>query len=404
MKINWFAPLGALLVALALAAPVPVSAQKPYGPGVTDTEIKIGQTMAYSGPVSALGTLGKTEAAYFAKVNEQGGINGRKIRFISLDDGYSPPKTVEQTRKLVEGEEVLFLFSSLGTAHNASVQQYLNAKRVPQLFIASASMKWNHPDRYPWTMAITPTPKADAPLYARYIFQHRPNAKIALLYQNDDYGKDYIKVFEEALGPDATKLIAARASYEPTDPTVDSQVITLRGSGADTLFVVATPKGAAQAIRKVHDLGWKPLFFIAFPVASIEAVLKPAGLERSVGLISALAIKDPTDEQWANDPQMQEYLKFMRRYYPEGDAADLYNVAGYNYAYLLVQVLKRCGDDLTRENLMRQAASLKDLELPMLLPGIRLNTSSTDYTPIKKMYLHRFNGKKWVALETVAQQ
>jgi branched-chain amino acid transport system substrate-binding protein len=402
MKISGLARSGALLFALALAASAP--AQKQYGPGVTDTEIRIGQTMAYSGPVSALGTLGKAEAAYFVKVNEQGGINGRKIQFISLDDGYSPPKTVEQTRKLVEAEEVLLLFGSLGTAHNASVQQYLNAKRVPQLFIASASMKWNYPARFPWTMAITPTPVADAPLYARYILQHRPGAKIALLYQNDDYGKDYIKVFEDALGTDATKLIAAWASYEPTDPTVDSQIITLRSSGADTLFVVATPKGAAQAIRKVHDLGWKPLFFIAFPVASIEAVLKPAGLERSVGLISALAIKDPTDEQWANDPQMQEYLKFMRRYYAEGDAADLYNVAGYNYAYLLVQVLKRCGDDLTREHVMRQAASLKDLELPMLLPGIRVNTSSTDYTPIKKMVLHRFNGRKWVALESMAQQ
>jgi branched-chain amino acid transport system substrate-binding protein len=389
-----------LSVGLLLAAGA-VHAQKRYGPGVSDTEIKIGQTMPYSGPASAYGTLGKTQAAYFAKVNEEGGVNGRKIRFLSLDDAYSPPKTVEQTRKLVEGDEVLLLFSSLGTAHNLAVQKYLNAKRIPQLFMASAAMKWDDPQHYPWSMAITPTPRADAPLYAEYVLQNRPGARIAVLFQNDDYGRDYVKVFRDALGSAADRLIVAQVSYEASDPTVDSQVITLHGSDADTLFIAATPKAAAQTIRKVYDVGWKPLFFIPFTVTSIESVLKPAGLEKSVGLVSALISKDPIDEQWLDDPAMKDYMRFMQRYYPEGDAYDLFNVAGYNYAQLLVYVLKQCGDDLTRENVMRQAASLKDVTLPMLLPGIKLNTSATDYSPIKLMYLHRFNGKKWTRLHSL---
>jgi branched-chain amino acid transport system substrate-binding protein len=376
-------------------------AEKKYDPGVNDTEIKIGQTMPYSGPVSAYGTIGKVEAAFFAKVNEEGGVNGRKIRFLSLDDGYSPPKTVEQTRRLVENEDVLLLFSSLGTAHNLAVQKYLNAKRVPQLFMASASMKWDDPQHYPWSMAITSTPRADAPLYAQYVLKNYPTAKIAVLYQNDDYGRDYVRVFKDALGPAADKSIVMQVSYEATDPTVDSQIISLHGSGADTLFAVANPKASAQTIRKVYDVGWKPLFFIPFTVASIETVLKPAGLEKSMGLISALSLKDPTDEQWADDKDMQEYLRFMKRYYPEGDASDTFNVAGYNYAHLLVYVLKQSGEDLTRENVMRQAASLRDIKLPMLLPGIKLNTSSTDYSPVKLMYLHRFNGKKWVRIGEV---
>lgn len=309
-------------------------AEKKYDPGVNDTEIKIGQTMPYSGPVSAYGTIGKVEAAFFAKVNEEGGVNGRKIRFLSLDDGYSPPKTVEQTRRLVENEDVLLLFSSLGTAHNLAVQKYLNAKRIPQLFMASASMKWDDPQHYPWSMAITSTPRADAPLYAQYVLKNYPTAKIAVLYQNDDYGRDYVRVFKDALGPAADKLIVMQVSYEATDPTVDSQIISLHGSSADTLFAVANPKASAQTIRKVYDVGWKPLFFIPFTVASIETVLKPAGLEKSMGLISALSLKDPTDEQWADDKDMQEYLRFMKRYYPEGDASDTFNVAGYNYAHL----------------------------------------------------------------------
>ena len=398
MKIKLLRKLLCVVSSVLVLAASSVLAEKKYGPGVTDTEIRIGQTMPYSGPVSALGSIGKVEAAYFAKVNEEGGLNGRKIRFLSLDDGYSPPKTVEQTRKLVENEDVLLLFNSLGTAHNLAVQKYLNAKRVPQLFMASASIKWDDPQHYPWSMAITPTPKVDAPLYAQYVLKNYPSAKIAVLYQNDDFGRDYVRVFKDALGPAADKMIVAQVSYEVTDPTVDSQIISLHGSGADTLFAVAGPKAAAQTIRKVYDVGWKPFFIIPFTVASIEAVLKPAGLEKSMGLVSALSLKDPTDEQWADDKDMQEYLRFMKRYYPEGDASDTYNVAGYNFAQLLVYVLQQSGEDLTRENVMRQAASLRDVKLPMLLPGIMLNTSSTDYSPLKLMYLHRFNGKKWVRL------
>lgn len=392
------ASLRILLCSIVVLASSSALGEKRYDPGVNDTEIRIGQTMAYSGPLSALGSIGKVEAAYFAKVNEEGGLNGRMIRFLSLDDGYSPPKTVEHTRRLVESEDVLLLFSSLGTAHNLAVQKYLNAKHVPQLFMASASIKWDDPQHYPWSMAITPSPRIDAPLYAQYILKNHPSAKIAVLYQNDDFGRDYMRVFKDALGPAVDKMIVAQISYEVTDPTVDSQIITLQGSGADTLFAIAGPKAAAQTIRKVHEVGWKPLFIVPFTVASVEAVLKPAGLHKSIGIVSALSLKDPTDEQWADDKDMQEYLRFMKRYYPEGDASDTYNAAGYNFAQLLVYVLRRCGEDLTRENVMRQAANLREVKLPMLLPGIQLNTSSTDYSPLKLMYLHRFNGKNWVRL------
>jgi ABC-type branched-subunit amino acid transport system substrate-binding protein len=345
---------------LAMLLATTADAEKKYGPGVTDSEIKIGQTMPYSGPVSAFGTLGRAEAAYIRMINDEGGVNGRKIKLISLDDGYSPPKTVELTRKLVEEEQVLLTFSAFGTAHNSAVHKYMNAKKVPQLFIASAALKWDDPQHYPWTMAISATPKVDAPLYARYLLKKFPDAKIAILYQNDDYGKDYVRTLKESLAEKAARMIVAEVSYEPTDPTIDSQIITLKASGADTLFAFTTPKAGAQAIRKVNDAAWKPRYFVPYPMASIESVLKPAGLDKSVGLISAMSIKDPNDEQWKDDAETKRYLAWMKKYYPEGDPADIYNVAGYNYGHVLVHVLKQCGDDLTRENVMKQAASLQN--------------------------------------------
>ena len=377
---------------------ITVHAEKRYGPGVTDSEIKIGQTMPYSGPASGYSTLGKAEAAYFAKINDEGGINGRKIRFISVDDGFNPAKTVEQTRRLVESEEVLLMFGSCCTAANTAIHKYMNAKKVPQLFIATTALKWDDPQHYPWTMAMLPPPTADAPLYARYLLKHYPNAKVGILYQNDDFGKDYLKTWKEALGDKAAKTIVAELSYEVSDPTVDSQIVTLKDSGAEALFTVTTPKAAAQAIRKVSDIGWKPVHFVAYADASIETVLKPAGLDKSVGLISAGFIKDPTDPEWKDDPATKSYLAWMAKYYPDGDPAELFNVAGYAYGYVLVHVLKQCGDDLTRENVMKQAVNLRDLEPPMILPGLKLTTTPTDYTPMKQMYLRRFNGKHWAPL------
>ena len=385
-------PLG---LALSLAV-TQAGAGKNYGPGVTDTEIKVGQTMAYSGPTSAFGTIGKSEGAFFQMINERGGINGRKLRFISLDDGYSPPRTVEQTRRLVEEEQVLLMFGSLGTAQNTAVQKYLNAKKVPQLFIGSISNKWNDPKNYPWSMALPVPPRIEAAIYAEYVLANHPAARIAVLYQNDDFGKDYLASLKNALGAKAAAMVIAEASYEPTDPTVDSQIVTLKGSGADVFMNFSTPKAGAQAIRKVYDIGWKPRHFISVASTSVAAVLVPAGLEKSAGLISATFAKDPTDPSWQNDREVKEWFAWMKRYYPEGNTADLLNVTGYLYAAALVELLKRCGDDLTRENVMRQAASLRDVELPMLLPGVRMNTSPTDYVPFKQMQMRRFDGTRWV--------
>ncbi len=383
------------LIGLCLA---PAWAQKKYGPGATDTEIKIGQTFPYSGPTSVYSTIAKTEAAYFAKINAEGGINGRKLNFISLDDGYSPPKTVEQTRKLVEQEEVLLIFGSLGTATNTAIHKYMNAKKVPHILLATAALKWDDPANYPWSMALVPNQRADIPAFVRYLQKVKADVKVAVLYQNDDYGKDYARMLRKELGERANKVIVAEASYEVTDPTVDSQLIGLKNEGADVLFSFTTPKFAAMSIRKVYDLGWRPLHFVPTNASSVEAVLKPAGLEKAVGLISAAFVKDPSEPDWKNDPATKDYLAFMQRYYAEAEALDTQNVVGYISAEALVQVLKQCGDDLTRENVMRQAANLKDVELPMLLPGIRLNTSPTDYTPIKQMHLRRFDGKTWVRL------
>jgi branched-chain amino acid transport system substrate-binding protein len=371
-------------------------ADKRYGPGVTDSEIKIGQTMPYSGPLSAFGTIGRAQSAYFDMVNERGGINGRKVRLLSLDDGYSPPRTIEQTRKLVESDEVLLLFSSFGTPPNTAALKYLNAKHTPQLFIAATGMKWGDPKAYPWTMAFLPSQKTGTAGYVQYLMKNKPDARIAILYQNDDFGKDYVRALRDHLGTRADKMIVAEAAYESTDPSVDSQVATLKSSGADTLFNLGSPKFAAQAIRRTYDIGWKPLQFVVYTSISVKAVLEPAGLEKATGVIASTFVKNPTDPQWKDDPAIQEWRKWMQQYYPNGDIAEIYNIYAYLNAQLLVHVLQRCGDDLTRENVMRQAASLNHLELPLLLPGISVNTSATDYDPIEQLQLMRFDGKQWV--------
>jgi len=385
----------AMGVGAALGVPFAARAQKRYDPGASDTEIKIGQTMPYSGPASAYGTIGRVEAAYFKKVNDEGGINGRKLNFLSIDDAYSPPKTVEMTRRLVEQDEVLLIFGGLGTPSNTAIHKYMNAKKVPQLFVATGATKWNDPQNYPWTMGWQPNYQTEARIYARYILQTRPNAKVALLYQNDDYGKDYLKGFKDGLG-DKGRLIVAEASYEVTDATVDSQVLQLQSSGADTFFNITTPKFAAQAVRKAWDSGWKPLQFLNNVSASVGTVLTPAGLDKSIGIISTNYGKDPTDPQWANDPAFKDWVAFMKKYYPDGSLVDAFNVYGYSVAQTLVQVLKQCGDNLTRENVMRQAANLKNFVTPMALPGIVINTSPTDFAPIEQMQLVKFDGKTWV--------
>jgi ABC-type branched-subunit amino acid transport system substrate-binding protein len=385
-----------IAVAVTLATSAAFAAEKKYGPGVTDTEIKLGQTMPYSGPASAYGTIGRSEAAFFEMLNQQGGVNGRKIRLFSVDDGYSPPKTVEQTRKLVEQDEVLAIFSPLGTPTNSATQKYLNAKKVPQLLIHSSANKWNDPTGSPWSMAWPPNAQSETQVFGKYLLQGKPAAKVAVLYQNDDFGKDLLKGLREALGGKAEQMIVATASYEVTDPTIDSQIVSLQGSGADTLFTFATTRFAAQSIRKVYDIGWKPLHFVPYPAGSIGAVLAPAGLDKSTGLITSGFVKDPVDPRWKSESAFQEWVAFMKKYYPEGDLTDQLNVWGYMTAQVMAQILKQCGDELTRENVMKQAANLKNFELPLYLPGIRNNTSASDYRVIKQMYLMRFDGKKWV--------
>jgi ABC-type branched-subunit amino acid transport system substrate-binding protein len=388
--------------ALSFAGPPMADAASKYGPGASDTEIRIGQTMPYSGPLSAFGTIGRAQMAYFEMVNAQGGVNGRKIRLISLDDGYSPPKTIEQTRKLVESDEVLLLFSSFGTPPNTAAMKYLNARKVPQLLIAATGMKWGDPRNFPWTMAFLPSQKSGTAGYVRHLLQVRPAAKIGVLYQNDDFGKDYVKALRDLLGDKAARMIVAEASYESTDPSVDSQIATLKGSGADTFFSFTSPKFTAQAIRRAHDIGWKALIFIPYSATSVSAVLQPAGLQKSIGVISSTYVKDPTDPQWNADAATRDWRAWMKKYFPDGDPSDIYNVYAYANAQLLVQVLRQCGDDLTRENVMKQAASLKNVELPMLLPGIRINTSATDYDPVKQLQLMRFDGREWVRFGEVS--
>ena len=395
--------LGVLALLPALACAPPAAAQKAYGPGVTDTEIKIGNTMPKSGPVSAASTIGRAEASYFEMLNEQGGVNGRKITFISLDDGYSPPKTVEQVRKLVEQEKVLLVFGIIGTPTSAVVEPYLNEQKVPQLFIQSGAPRFADPQHYPWTMPISPGYADEARVYAKYLLETKPQAKIGVLYQNDDFGKAYLGGLKDGLGDRAAKMIVIEASYEATDPTVDSQIVSLQASGADVLLSAAIPKQAAQAIRKVYDIGWKPMHLMASVETSIPTILRPAGVEKAIGGISALSVKTPGDPRWEHDPDYQAYLTFMKKHYPAGDPLDVFNLAGYSWAYTLAEVLKQCGDDLTRENVMYHASHLKDLHMPGLLPGIALNTSPTDYRPIKQFILHRFDGQQWVPFGDVVQ-
>ena len=370
-------------------------AQKKYDTGATDTEIKIGNIMPYSGPASAYGVIGKTEQAYFNKINAEGGINGRKINFISYDDGYSPPKTVEQARKLVESDEVLSIFNPLGTPPNSAIQKYMNAKKVPQLFVATGATKWNDPKDFPWTMGWQPNYQSESRIYAKYLLKEKPDAKIAILYQNDDYGKDYVKGLKDGLGAKAASMIVAEESYETTEPTIDNHIVKLKSSDANVFFNVTTPKFAAQAIKKIAEIGWKPLHLLNNVSSSIGAVMKPAGYENGQGIISAAYLKDVSDPQWDNDPGMKEFLAFLAKDFPEGNKLDGSVVVGYGVAQTLVQVLKQCGDDLTRANVMKQAASLKDFRTEVLLPGVKINTSANDFAPISQLQLQRFEGEKW---------
>jgi branched-chain amino acid transport system substrate-binding protein len=390
--------LALIVLGVAAVSANPAVAQKHYAPGVTDTEIKIGQTMPYSGPLSAYSAIGKTELAYFKMINEHGGINGRKINLLSLDDGYNPPKTVEQIRKLVEQDNVAFIFQSLGSVTNAVIQKYLNDHEIPQLFLADGTSRWDDPQHFPWTMPWQPSYRTEGHVDAAYILKNKPEAKIGVLYQNETGGKDYLQGLKEGLGNNTRAKIVAEVSYEITDPTIDTYIVTLQASGADTFFNITTPKFAAQAIRKTYDLGWRPLHFLDFVSSSVAATLEPAGLDKSAGIFSVNILKDPANPQWQDDPAMKEWTAFMDKYHPQGDKRDGANVYAYLVSQTLVQVLKQCGDDLTRENIMRQAASLHNLVLPLLLPGITINTSPTDYRPIKQMQPMRFDGKRWELL------
>jgi branched-chain amino acid transport system substrate-binding protein len=389
--------LGAFSAAIAVLAATSSGAlaQKKYDTGATDTEIKIGNIMPYSGPASAYGVIGKTEEAYFKKINAEGGINGRKITFISYDDNYSPPKTVEQARKLVESDEVLFIFNPLGTPPNSTIQKYMNSKKVPQLFVATGATKWNDPKEFPWTMGWQPNYQSETQIYAKYILKNHPNAKIAVLYQNDDYGKDYLKGLKDGLGAKAASLIVMEESYEVSEPTVDSHIVKLKSTGADVFMNITTPKFAAQAIKKNMEIGWKPLHFLNNVSASIGSVIKPAGMENAQGIISSAYLKDPTDAQWKNDAGMKAWNEFLDKYYPEANRSDASVMYAYTVAQGLVHVLKACGDNLTRENVMKQAASIKDLELGGLLPGIKVNTSATDFAPLSQVQLQKFKGETW---------
>jgi branched-chain amino acid transport system substrate-binding protein len=380
-------------VLLAIATAVPAFADDM--PGVTATEIKIGNTDAYSGPASAYGVIAKLETAFFKMVNDQGGVAGRKINFISLDDGYSPAKTVEQVRRLVEEDQVALLFNNLGTPCNSAIQKYVNQKQVPQLFISTGADKFADYQHFPWTIGFQPSYRTEAQIYSKYILATKPDAKIGILYQNDGFGKDYLAGVKDALGADFDKMVVT-ASYETTDPTIDSQITSLQAAGTNVLLVAATPKFAAQAIRKVHDLDWKPLFFMSYVSISVGAVIKPAGSENAVGMITAGFLKDPNDPTWKNDTGMSEWRDFMAKYMPGADMADVNLVFAYGISKAMLQVLNQCEGDFTRENIMKQAANLHDLELPTLLPGIKVNTSPTNYHPIRQMQLEKFDGTTWV--------
>jgi branched-chain amino acid transport system substrate-binding protein len=370
-------------------------AQKKYDTGASDTEIKIGNIIPYSGPASAYGVIGKTEEAYFKKINAEGGINGRKITFVSYDDAYSPPKAVEQVRKLVESDEVLVVFNPLGTPSNTAIQKYLNTKKVPQLFVATGATKWNDPKNFPWTIGWQPSYQAESRIYAKYLLKEKPDAKIGLIYQNDDFGKDYLKGLKDGLGAKAASMIVAEESYETSEPSIDGHIVKLKASGADVFYSITTPKFAAQAIKKVAELDWHPLQIVVNVSASVGGVIRPAGYENSQGILSAHYAKDGSDPQWDNDPGMQKFVEFLKQYYPDGNKIDGSIVYGYGAAQTLVKVLQMCGDDLTRANVMKQAASLKDFAPDTLLPGVAINTSPTDFAPIEQLQMMRFKGEQW---------
>jgi ABC-type branched-subunit amino acid transport system substrate-binding protein len=397
MKEQTLRSLRWLVTGIAAAATALGAQAQPakYGPGASATEIKLGQTMPYSGPASAYGTIGRLQQAYFKMINDQGGVNGRKINLISLDDGYSPPRTVEQIRRLVEQDEVLALFQTLGTPPNSAIHKYVNAKKVPHLLLATGATKWGDPKNFPWTMGFNLSYQIEGQIYAKWLLQNKPNAKIGILYQNDDYGKDVLKGVKDGLGSAAAKMIVAEQTYEVTDPTVDSQVIALQGAGADTFINITTPKFGAQAVRKAWDSGWKPLHIINNVSASVGSVLIPAGLDKSVGLLTVQYYKDPNDPQWKDDPAMLEWRGFMGKYYKDGDPKDASNLYAYITAQVMVQILKQCGNDLTRENVMKQAANLKNFKSNLLLPGMMINTSPTDFYPVKQAQLAKFTGQLW---------
>jgi branched-chain amino acid transport system substrate-binding protein len=369
-------------------------AQKKYDTGATDSEIKIGNIMPYSGPASAYGVIGKTEEAYFKKINAEGGINGRKINFISYDDGYSPPKAVEQARKLVESDEALLVFNPLGTANNTAIQKYMNSKKVPQLFVATGATKFNDPKDFPWTMGWQPSYQSEAHIYAKFLMKEKPDAKIAVFYQNDDFGKDYLKGLKDALGAKAS-MITAEESYETSEPTIDNHIVKLKAAGADVFISITTPKFAAQAIKKLAEIDWKPMHIVSNVSSSVGGVMKPAGFENAQGILSAAYAKDGADPQWDNDPGMKKFFAFLEKYYPEGNKLDGSVVYGYGAAQTMVKVIEMCGDNLTRENVMKQAASLKDFAPDTLLPGVKINTSATDFAPIEQLQMQRFKGEKW---------
>src|SRR5215831_19156851 len=387
------AVLSAAVVA-CVAASGSAFAQKKYDTGATDTEIKIGNIIPYSGPASAYGAIGKTEEAYFKMINDEGGINGRKINFVTYDDAYSPPKAVEQVRKLVESDEVLAVFNPLGTPSNTAIQKYLNSKKVPQLFVATGATKWNEPKDFPWTIGWQPSYQSEARIYAKYVLKEKPDAKIAVFYQNDDFGKDYLKGLKDGLGA-KTSMIVLEESYEVSEPTIDSHIVKMKASGADVLINITTPKFAAQSIKKIAEIDWKPMHLLTNVSASVGSVIKPAGFENAQGILSAAYAKDGADPQWDNDPGMKKFLAFLDKYYPDANKLDGSVVYGYGEAQTLVQVLKQCGDDLSRENVMKQAASLKDFKPDTLLPGVKINTSPTDFAPIEQLQMMRFKGEKW---------
>jgi branched-chain amino acid transport system substrate-binding protein len=380
--------------AIAFASTGGALAQKKYDSGASDTEIKIGNIMPYSGPASAYGVIGKTEAAYFNKINAEGGINGRKINFISYDDGYSPPKAVEQARKLVESDEVLVIFNPLGTPSNTAIEKYMNAKKVPQLFVATGATKWNEPKEFPWTMGWQPSYQSEARIYAKYLLKEKPNAKIAVLYQNDDFGKDYLKGLKDGLGAKSS-MITAEEGYETSEPSIDNHIVKLKAAGADVFISITTPKFAAQAIKKLAEMNWTPLHIVSNVSSSVGGVIKPAGFENAQGILSANYGKDASDPQWDNDPGMKKFLEFLAKYAPDANKLDGSVVYGYGVAQTMVKVLQMCGDDLTRANVMKQAASLNSFAPDTLLPGITINTSATDFAPIKQLQMERFKGEKW---------